>query len=80
MTQIVIEAHHYRGLKYARWMPAGVCALVGPNAAGKTTLLEVPSVVRALGRNPNEPDTVFEQSGGIHGLLHFGTPEGHSAR
>ena len=41
-----VLAENYRGLLKADWAPSGLCALVGPNGTGKTTLLDIPELLR----------------------------------
>jgi len=38
---ITLEAQNYRALRQVSWKPSGVCALVGPNGSGKTTVLSL---------------------------------------
>lgn len=37
-----LQVRNYRGLRNVNWSPEGVCALVGANGSGKTTVLDVP--------------------------------------
>jgi predicted ATPase len=41
-----LEVDNYRALRRIRWKADGVCALVGPNGGGKTTLLSVLQFLR----------------------------------
>jgi polynucleotide 5'-kinase involved in rRNA processing len=43
-----LTVQNFRGVRRASWAPEGVCALVGPNASGKSTLLEAFLFVHTL--------------------------------
>jgi predicted ATPase len=68
-----LRVQNYRALRRIDWSPAGVCALVGPNASGKTTLLDVPAVLGdSLGRGLAR---AFEDHGGLDALHTLGVPD-----
>ena len=39
--KLTLAVENYRGLRKTEWRPEGVCAVVGPNGCGKTTLLSL---------------------------------------
>jgi predicted ATPase len=68
-----LRIKNFRALRHVDWSPAGVCALVGPNASGKTTLLDVPAMLGdALGRGLAR---AFEEHGGLDALRTFAAPD-----
>jgi predicted ATPase len=55
------------------WRPEGVCALVGPNASGKTTLLDVPTMVGDVLRHGIS--AAFDGHGGLEAVRTLGTAD-----
>ena len=73
-----LRVQNYRGLRKVEWRPEGVCALVGPNASGKTTLLDVPQMLGdALERGMSR---AFETHGGLDAVRAFAAPEDEPIR
>ncbi len=71
-----LRVKNYRGLRNVEWSPEGVCALVGPNASGKTTLLDAPQLLgdartRGLSR-------ALEEHGGLDAVRTFTATEQES--
>jgi predicted ATPase len=64
---------NFYGLRRIRWEPSGVCALAGPNNAGKTTLLYAPAFMRDVLKR----GVLFaaEQWGGPARMRHEDAPE-----
>jgi len=63
-----LTVRNFRGLSDASWAPEGVCALVGPNSSGKSTLLEAFLFVQyAAKRSPKDAVTV---TGGMQAFMH----------
>lgn len=63
-----LKVRNFRGVREASWAPQGVCALVGPNASGKSTLLEAWLFARyAALRTPKD---AVQISGGAAGFAH----------
>lgn len=62
-----LTIQNFRGVRRASWAPEGVCALVGPNASGKSTLLEAFLFVHnAAKRSPKE---AILSSGGMQAFI-----------
>jgi predicted ATPase len=67
-TRLRLTVRNFRGVREASWAPEGVCALVGPNASGKSTLLEAWLFARnAALRTPKD---AVQVSGGAPGFVH----------
>lgn len=65
---IRLTVRNFRGVRDASWAPEGVCALVGPNATGKSTLLEAFLFLRnAALRSPKDALTI---AGGMQAFMH----------
>ena len=63
-----LRVQNFRGLRQASWAPEGVCALVGPNGTGKSTLLEGFNFVHyALKRSPKD---AILATGGTQAFVH----------
>jgi predicted ATPase len=63
-----LSVRNFRGVRDASWAPEGVCALVGPNASGKSTLLEAFLFAHyAAKRSPKDAILV---SGGMQAFMH----------
>jgi AAA domain, putative AbiEii toxin, Type IV TA system len=58
---------NFRGVRRASWAPEGVCALVGPNASGKSTLLEAFLFVHNAARR--SPKDAILISGGMQAFV-----------
>jgi predicted ATPase len=68
-----LRIENFRALRNVDWSPVGVCALVGPNASGKTTLLDVPAMLGdALDRGLSR---AFEEHGGLDALRTLAVPD-----
>jgi predicted ATPase len=68
-----LRIKNFRALRDVDWSPTGVCALVGPNASGKTTLLDVPAMLGdALSRGLSR---AFEEHGGLDALRTLAVPD-----
>ena len=68
-----LRVDSYRGLRKVAWSPSGVCAVVGPNASGKTTLLDVPQLLGdALDRGISR---ALEEHGGLDTVHTLAAPE-----
>ncbi len=63
-----LTVRNFRGLRDAAWSPAGVCALVGPNSSGKSTLLE--AFLFAHYAAKRTPKDAIQVSGGMRAFLH----------
>src|SRR5262249_41474290 len=68
-----LRVRNFRALRRVDWRPEGVCALVGPNASGKTTLLDVPAMVGDALRHGVE--AAFDAQGGPDALRTLGTAD-----
>ncbi len=66
---ITLEARNYRGLRWAKWSPSGVCVLVGPNGSGKTTLLSLTEFWRVA--YDRGLASAIDSQGGAWGLRHL---------
>jgi predicted ATPase len=65
--ELRLTVQNFRGVRRASWAPEGVCALVGPNASGKSTLLEAFQFVRnAVLRSPKDAILI---SGGMQAFI-----------
>ena len=65
-----LRIDNYRALRQVRMdVPTGVCALVGPNASGKTSLLECPQFLRRA--YDRDFATAVAHDGGVFGLRNF---------
>ena len=65
--ELRLTVQNFRGVRRASWAPEGVCALVGPNASGKSTLLEAFHFVRnAAFRSPKDAILI---SGGMQAFM-----------
>ncbi len=64
-----LTVRNYRGVREAAWSPEGVCALVGPNASGKSTLLEVFLFLHFAARLT--PRDAVQVTGGVQTFLHL---------
>jgi predicted ATPase len=65
--ELRLTVQNFRGVRRASWAPSGVCALVGPNASGKSTLLEAFQFVRnAVLRSPKDAILI---SGGMQAFI-----------
>jgi predicted ATPase len=62
-----LTVQNFRGVRRASWAPEGVCALVGPNASGKSTLLEAFLFVHNAARR--SPKDAILISGGMQGFI-----------
>ncbi len=67
----LIEALNYRCLRYVRQPLEGFQILIGPNASGKTTFLDVVGFLSDL-LSKGLDDAITERSTNIHDLLFFG--------
>jgi predicted ATPase len=68
-----LRVQNYRGLRKVEWSPEGVCALVGPNASGKTTLLDVPQLLGDA--NSRGFARALEEHGGLDAVRTFAVAE-----
>jgi predicted ATPase len=62
-----LTVRNFRGVREASWAPEGVCALVGPNASGKSTLLEAFLFMHYAARR--SPKDAIAVTGGGQGFL-----------
>ncbi len=66
---LTLTVHNYRALRHVEWSPQGVCALVGPHGAGKSTRLDVMMLLRHTFEHGLL--RALNQHGGMDTLRHF---------
>jgi predicted ATPase len=71
---VTLHVRNFYALREVHWSPTGICAVVGANGTGKTTLLLVLKLIRAA-VNRGLPQAVASVLGGGHGLRHWGASE-----
>jgi predicted ATPase len=79
MKILSLEVHDFRSLKDVTWQPGDLNLVIGPNASGKSNLLQALELLRSCAEEGALSDHVI-RAGGMHPLVWDGTAEGFSFR
>src|SRR5947209_2411587 len=79
MKILSLEVHDFRSLKNVTWQPGDLNLVIGPNASGKSNLLQALELLSVCAEDGALSEHVI-RAGGMHPLVWDGTADGFHFR